>query len=43
MKADSFAPPALRGEARGCGRAEAEEVVDVMDEGAGERRNPPAA
>lgn len=41
MNADSFAPPALRGEARGCGSAEADEVVDVIDEGAGESKKPP--
>lgn len=42
MNADSLAPPALRGEERGCGSADAEDVVEVTDDGAGESRKPPA-
>lgn len=42
MNEDSFAPPALRGELRGRGSAEAEEAVEAMEDGAGESRKPPA-
>lgn len=43
MRADSLAPPGLRGEDRGLGRVVEVEVVEVTEEGAGERRKPPAA
>lgn len=42
MKADSLEPPGRRGEARGWGRVEGEVVEALVDEGAGERRKPPA-
>ena len=43
MKADSLAPPALSGELRGWGSADAEAVVEATEDGAGERRKPPAS
>ena len=43
MKADSLAPPALRGELRGWGSADDEAVVEATEDGAGERRKPPAS
>ena len=42
MKADSFAPPAFRGELRGCGKAECALAVDeVTDDAGGESMKPP--
>lgn len=42
MKADSLVPPARRGVARGCGKAEAALVdAEAMEEGGGERMKPP--
>lgn len=42
MKADSLEPPGRRGEGRGWGRVEGVTVEALVEDGAGERRKPPA-